>query len=70
MLKERGEIRKVVRDYFKELYKKEKLICIFIIEDGFNRIFFEESNRLEELLIKEEIKDVIWSCDLIKVLGY
>ena len=63
-------IKKTARNFYKELYKKEKLPIFKLPEGLLPRLQHGQPDLLEATLSMEEIKTAVWSCESSKSPGY
>ena len=63
-------IKKTVRSFYKELYKKEKLPILKLLEGLLPRLQQGQADLLEAIPSLEEIKTAVWSCEFSKSPWY
>jgi len=67
---EPGQIRRVIVDYFKELYKTTTIDHLELSHLRLSRLTEMKSKELEKKVTLEEIKEAFLSCDPTKAPGY
>ena len=70
IVKDPRSIKKIARNFYKELYKKEKLPIFKLPEGLLPRLQQGQADLLEAIPSLEEIKIAIWSCESSKPPEY
>lgn len=55
-----------IRKYFKQKY----FLKLFFEKENFSKLSDFQREELDIFLVREEVKKVVWCCEVIKVLGY